>query len=258
MKIQIFSKLKSARFTGIKELNLIKIINNPSQKQLPEQKGTQLIDWNALNQQQKEALMASIPKAFKESGAEVLDAEYVDGVEDYKEKEKVDGGSNTINFFDGKIPKEDIYVLKASAYIKKVFDGGGSVEVFKRQLRYKYGERGTNICNLYSAGYFESWIRPLYESSPDNFQEAYEIVIKQLPFAIFVHGDMTIADIEKKVKEKAKENKLYGIKFINLHGIGTDNINKITKASGELLAENPDFKITYEAKGMFVARIELP
>jgi hypothetical protein len=51
----------------------------------------------------------------------------------------------------------------------------------------------------------------------------------QSPFAIFVYNQITPDELEKSVREKIKVNKKYGINYLNIHGIGESNINKIEK-----------------------------
>lgn len=251
--IQVFSSLKSLKI-NIGEINLIKIVNKPIEKQTNTDR-VLLIDWSKLSDKQKKELKSSLPLAFKE-GAGVLEAEYINEVNDYEKTIK--NGNDLVNFFEDKIPEADLYALKASIYIKKIFDKGKDIQSLKKDLRYKYGQRGINISNLYSAKYFETWIKPLYESSKnkDSFLEAYNLTVEQSPFAIFVHASMPIREIKTTVKEKIEECRQYGIKVVNVHGIGTENITKIVQAMNELKNEM-NLSVNYETFSVFVAKIEV-
>ena len=164
----------------------------------------------------------------------------------------------TIEFFAGKIPSEDVYILQSAVYIKKVFDRGGDIEGLKSGIRNRYGNRGVNICNLYSAGYFETWIKPLYESfassedfKQESFLDAYELIVGEYPFAIFVHRAMSPKEIEQVADKKIKECLTYGIKTLSVHGIGSDNVVTILQAVAEI-KKKYGFKTNLELKGSLI------
>lgn len=262
ISLKIFPSLKNGKFnlSFFKNLSFIKIVNSNSNNKITN--GLPIIVFDELTPAQLKGFKSLILKAFKDSKeekTEILDAEYVKEVDDYIEKDKNDENSKLIEFFIGKIPDEDIYALKASSYIEKVFNEGKSVHDLKKQLRYKYGQRGINISNLFSAGYFKTWVKPLYEntSGQEDFAKAYELAVHQSPFAIFVNSDMSIVDIETRVKEKVIENKSYGIKNINIHGIGSENIKKIFKATENLTKDLKNLEVTYENAVMFVAKLKI-
>lgn len=259
ISLKVFPSLKNGKInlSFFKNFSLIKIVNSNGNNKITN--SLPIIVWDELSPEQQKGLKSSILKAFKNEKAEILEAEYVKEVEDYVEKDKDDENSKLIGFFIGKVPDEDIYALKASSYIEKVFDEGKNVHDLKKQLRYKYGQRGINISNLFSAGYFKTWIKPLFEntSSREDFMKAYELAVQQSPFAIFVSSEISIVDIEKKVKDKLVENKAYGIKNINIHGIGSENIKKIFKATENLTKESKNLEVTYENAVMFVAKLKI-
>ncbi|MCX6704774.1 MAG: hypothetical protein NT162_00335, partial [Candidatus Woesebacteria bacterium] len=63
------------------------------------------------------------------------------------------------------------------------------------------------------------------------------------PFAIFVNRSMSINELKSTIETKIKINKKYGIKSLNIHAIGTDNIQKIKTALVDLkglLSEEPE------------------
>lgn len=96
----------------------------------------------------------------------------------------------------------------------------------------RFGERGKNICNLYTAGYFDSQIKPLYEevgtSDLLQFNQIYEQIVTESPYAVFIHAEMSVKNVGETVKQKMEISKKYGIKYLNIHGIGKDNVDKIT------------------------------
>lgn len=153
----------------------------------------------------------------------------------------VDSKSQTqkeIEYFTGKIPQKDIEILRASIYLKSVADKGESIHDLKADIIARFGERGKNICNLYSAGYFDSQIKPLYEevgtSDLLKFSQIYEQIVTESPYAVFIHSGMSDKEVSNVVKQKMEISKKYGIKYLNIHGIGKENVDKITVLIKEL------------------------
>lgn len=138
----------------------------------------------------------------------------------------------TINFFRGKIPRDDIRVLELANVIRGLMDKGEAIVHIRNDIQIKYGIRGRNLSNLFTAGYFESHIKPLYEElisqgSPNEFKDKYERVIADYSFAVFVASGKKIDFIKAEILKKIKLNRELGNGVINLHGIGESNIRAI-------------------------------
>lgn len=156
----------------------------------------------------------------------------------------VDSGSESqelISFFRGKIPPTDIEILRQAVFIKNKLDKREDVKHLKDGVVRQYGSRGRNICNLYSAGYFTAQIKPLYQelvSRPTfyqaEFDAAYERIVTESPYAIFVSNIMDEGEIVSEVKRKITVAKNYGIHYLNIHGIGRENVNNIIKIMPDL------------------------
>lgn len=147
-----------------------------------------------------------------------------------------ESNNNILNYFYGKIPSGDYSILRAALFLKSQFDDGKPVDRLKRDIVDKYGERGKNISNLCTAGYFETVIKPLYEEMvkttddpSTKFIETYEVIIAQYPFAIFVNKMMSVDELKKVILGKITRNKKYGINYLRIHGIGEDNVRKISQ-----------------------------
>jgi hypothetical protein len=103
----------------------------------------------------------------------------------------------------------------------------------KDQIIQKHGDKGRNIANLCTAKYLEDFLIPLHSSlmqeykddrlANEAFIEKYKPIVMELPFTIFVGFPMSVEEIRKQIATK----KQYGIKFVNIHGIGENNIKKI-------------------------------
>jgi hypothetical protein len=260
--IALFPKLKDFRDISI---SLIKIVvtNNDNRKVILHGNEASIF-WNTLDKKEKDKFVNEIPKALNVGKTPLMIQEYENLAKDIEENTGGATEAKLISYFSGKIPADDLYVLKASVYIKKVFDRGGDIEGLKSDIRYRYGKRGNNICNLYSAGYFESWIKPLYGNlsstegfTNQTFLEAYNLVVETYPFAIFVHHAMTAAEIEEQAAIKIKVCRMYGIKTLSIHGIGSDNVHTISTAL-EAIKEKYKFETDIEGKGsLMVAKINI-
>lgn len=158
-------------------------------------------------------------------------------------------------FFSGKIPENDLVILKAAYYLRTVHERGESITLLRQGIIQRYGSRGSNISNLCSAGYFESYIRPLYETlaKRENFEKEmflgnYELIITNAPFAYFVNNNQGLADLIAKITQKLEFNKRYGLHQLTIHAIGRENISKVYEMLEDstikgLLKEEPDVNI---------------
>jgi hypothetical protein len=157
-------------------------------------------------------------------------------VEDIGREENNKNNQDLITFFQGKLPQNDVDLLRASLYVKSVYDKDLPIGDLKNNVINKYGDRGRHFVNLCTAGYFSSIFKPLYlemekdkEFSKEAYLKIFNKLMDQSPFAIFVYNQITPDELEKSVREKIKVNKKYGINYLNIHGIGESNINKIEK-----------------------------
>jgi len=179
-------------------------------------------------------LQQAIKKEVLDQGSILLEEKAEHILIDFLQIDSQKENKNFLEFFKGKIPSADLEILRASIYVDSVYRRGQSVSELKLDIIKKYGERGKNIVNLYTAGYFETIIKPLYQEmimlpdfSPEKFIERYNTIVMQFPFAVFVNNKMTQQELLQEVEKKIEINKKYGIKQLNIHGIGEDNITKI-------------------------------
>lgn len=158
-----------------------------------------------------------------------------------------------VQFFRGKINSKDLEILRAALYIKNVYERGSRIGDLKDDLIIKYGDRGRNIVNLCSAGYFDTLIKPLYNHmitepnfTPERFLDTFDKIITYSPFAIFVSSPMDSKELLLAVETRMELNKKYGINYINIHGIGEHNVSKIEellKSLKDKLIKTPDVEI---------------
>ena len=65
------------------------------------------------------------------------------------------------------------------------------------------------------------------QSLSRRFLERFDIIVGDSPFAIFVNEHMTEIDLTGIILRKIALNKKYGIKQMNIHGIGSANVRLI-------------------------------
>lgn len=202
-----------------------------------------------------------ISKEAVNEGATLLEKKSQERIVDIKSKEELKDVQELLKYFKGKIPPDDFAVLRQAIYIKKLFEEGGNFEVIYRlkgEVIRKYGKRGLNICNLYSSGYFDTTIKPLYEEikkqkfDENVFLENYDIIINEEAFAVFVSGNMLLHNVRDIVRKKMKRNIKYGIRTVTIHGIGQSNVSKISDVISELEEENLINKKEMYVKGNII------
>ena len=142
----------------------------------------------------------------------------------FKNKKEYD---SVLAFFKNIISPADYESLEASLFLRSIFMQGGEVSRLKRDIRERFGERGKNIANLSTAGYFEEFLMPLYNSSKERFLELYDLTVSKSPFALFVHATMNEIEIMGELGSKLEISKRYGLKFVHIHGISERNVRKV-------------------------------
>ncbi len=156
---------------------------------------------------------------------------------------------------------EDFFALESSIYIKHLQDTNRSSQIqkFKQQIRNRFGERGNTISNLYSAGYFDRLIFPLYDEmskssdfNPESFRTTFDKLVRDFPLAVFIHRLMQVSEIKEKIINRVETNKRYGVKKAHIHGIGRINCGNIKQAIKELEDENYKFSKSVNEKNTII------
>lgn len=181
------------------------------------------------------------------------------------ELEKSPDISNTIRFFKGILSDQDLVILRSGLYIKSLREVGDPKGTkLKADITSRYGARGKNIVNLATAGYFESYIRPLYEEmsqkldfSKEEFLEIYRVLVNELPFTIFVHAGMNVQTVTKLFNEKAERQIKYDVdeEVIAIHGYGR-NAETVAAVRDSL---RKTYQVTEESyvKGIIIITIKV-
>jgi hypothetical protein len=192
------------------------------------------IDSQDLDREKRRQVLKIINEEVSLEDRPLLEAEVSERIIEIKEEQLAD--HEIISFFEDKIPSDDMKVLKSALYLRKISSPGASIDKYIQEIRYKYGQHGANIVHLCDTGYFESHIKPMYEelSSRPNFQhqlfvDNYNLIIDNVPIAVFVKRADTVETLIDQVLEKVTFNRGYGLRELHIHAIGYDNVEKVKK-----------------------------
>jgi len=238
--------------------------NSSAKKEYSEKENRLEINLKKFNQTEKEEVKGLI-KASLDEGYTLLEEKSIGVIDDFISKEKGSKGKEILECLKDVIPPEDYSTLRASLYLKDKFSERQDVSSLKHDIIEKAGERGKNICNICSAGYFENWIIPLYNTmisekgyTVEKFLSFYNIVINESAFSVFVSREMSDEQVKNTILEKITKNESYGIKFINIHGIGKSNVKKIRKVIDELEGQKSFIKSVEEKDSIIIVRLDFP
>lgn len=122
----------------------------------------------------------------------------------------------------------DWQALRDSLFLRNEFKNHHSITLLKQNIVHRYGERGNTISNLCTAGYFEATMIPLFNSDQKEFWTYYDLALNKGITALFVNQGMTIDKVGDEIKRRLESGRLYGLKYVHIHGIGDANIKKIS------------------------------
>ncbi|MFZ2641644.1 MAG: hypothetical protein WA117_11650 [Verrucomicrobiia bacterium] len=165
------------------------------------------------------------------------------------------------------IPPEDIPLLNACLFLRERFKKGACVEGLKSQIMRVYGMRGGNFANLCSTGYLETWFLPFYEelqrSDPleakAKFQTHYRAIVNELPWTEFVSIRSNRKKVTGEIIEKMKLNLQNGVRHMNIHGLGPENVKKVRSILPEVQKQTGAEAVRIEQDNTHIfVRLEVP
>lgn len=190
------------------------------------------INYEALSQQERDALVKLL---LNENRVMLIPSNIYPKLEEAKDYVK-SPKNPTLTYFESKLLPEDVRILRSADFIKSLYDSGKTSEItqLKKQLAEVYGQKVNVICNLYTAGYFETFLTEKYEDmaqepnfTPSDFHDLYRSLISDFPVAIFVSSGTTATAVEKQILGKLERIKESKLNYLNIHGIGEENIATI-------------------------------
>src|ERR1700730_475021 len=132
--------------------------------------------------------VAEIVRTYLDKHSLVLDEEQEEILENYEGYSESNPYTDLLALYEGKIPGNDLNALKMSLFMKIQKENGHNIEVYKQQIRDRYGSRGAYIANLCNAGFYEDAIRKqCLKLSSEKFTDYYELRVGRELAALFVH-----------------------------------------------------------------------
>lgn len=154
---------------------------------------------------------------------------------DFLLAEKSTDCTKIIDQLKGEIPIEDIPKIRAANYVRNRFNSkSGGVGRLKEDIGHRWGQRGRNITNLMTAGYFENYIIPVLKGEiakpiPSiTFSEFYEIVVNETAFSIFVPKAITEEELKTQIIHQSIRNvEEFNRDYISIHALVRSNVDKV-------------------------------
>ncbi len=192
--------------------------------------------------------------------------QYSGELDQYKEE---NSDKDLLDYFKGKISKEDYEILKISLFLRFRFRLKENVSDIKSDIIKRFGDRGKNIANLCSAEYFEEYIRPLWDTihksvvkkdeADQKFKKIFELIVRDGLLAVFVHHKMTEDKLAAKIAGKIEESRRYGFVMISdqlyVHALSLPNVKTVL----QWIKNNPEFpNVTIVSEGPDFITVSIP
>lgn len=161
----------------------------------------------------------------------------IDSAEEIEDIQKHVGDQEieeTLEYFNDLIRKQHLEALEAALYMRKlVEEENRDPEKIKQDIKSEYGAEGRKISTLCSAGYFDkgNYLRELHKNmeEEEKFEERFDEIVRYLPFTVFVSRWNNKKDVMIELRRKLLKYNKYSVRFVDVRGIGEQNIDKIQK-----------------------------
>ena len=249
----------SARESGTGQLE--KLINKGGTVHVDNSCSTININFlfDGKDDEEKKQIARDIFAEFSNRNSKLVCEKSASEVAEYNAYAQGSDDSVLVEFFSNKISSFDLQVLKTGLYIRyltncREFEKAKQI----RDKAIRANSRAQNIINLVTEGYFESYIKPIFEESDDIAAlEHYDEVVTYLPEMVFVHSEMTVPDIVEKVESKITQRARYHaveVKRIMVNGIGLQCVQNIMEAQVELSRRHPEYNYSFNDPHMGTMR----
>ena len=169
---------------------------------------------------------------------------------DFNKFEKESDQLNLAEYFYGKISNEDLQYLRTGLYIRMLSTKNKRRATMIKERAVAGNRRARNIINMASAGYFENYIKPIFEnSSLEEATEEYENIVTFLPEFIFVNKTMGVDDIINGVQAKLDQKNKYHLRVQQIVINGLESCSDtIAMAEPKLAKQFPEYDLFIEKK----------
>lgn len=218
---------------------------------------------------EKMRCVRKLKEEFERGEIQFVDERALGDLQSYNEFERGASSDTTelLNFFRDKISESDLQILKTGLYIRSLVEQQRFDDAKRVRLNaVRANSRAKNIINLVCEGYFEGYIRPIFEANPSDLtmaQEHYDEIVCYLPEMFFVHSEMNAGDIVNKVEEKIEQRVRYHVvhvRRIMVNGIGAQCVRSIMEAQLQISQKYPEYALSFSeprSGGMKRARLEI-
>lgn len=188
---------------------------------------------------------------FNNGNVQFVAQNSVSEIEDCIQREKDSGQTELIEYFKDKINSFDLQCLRTGLYVSSLLATGQKKKAAGiRERAASRSRRARNIINMASAGYFGTYIRPIFENSPlEKASAEYEEAVKYMPEMIFVNSGMTDGHVVNAIEEKIRKKEKYHlqVKKIIVNGLGSC-VETIQKVEAILSKSHPEYEAGLEIK----------
>lgn len=176
-------------------------------------------------------LVLDIIRSVHEQGEIIWKESRAEPLSSYEEYNSENRNKAILSFFESILPTDDFIALKLSLFLRSEAEKGKKIYNLKNDIYNRFGERGGNISNLCSAGYFDKGkeLETLYKKAPQEFNKYYEMVVGAKARALFVHNKMTDAQLEKEINGMVEKAIKYAMTDFRVHGKGKTNVDTILR-----------------------------
>lgn len=186
-------------------------------------------------------LLLDIIRKVHEDGGFLWKASKQEALDSYAKYSSTNKYKDTLALYSKILTKSDFEALKMSFYLRELDSKGKPIYTYKMDIFEKFGERGANISNLCSSGYFENEFKLFYETDtvPD-FMRYYELAVGEKARALFVHSRMSVENIDTEVNIMVEKALKYHMEDFRIHGKGKVNVQNI-KEFASLRTDDDDY-----------------
>ncbi len=230
----------------LSQLKTIQIASNNQYKSgnkvsFDQRKQELTVNVDELSDLESSDLKAFIKQEVEKLNGLVLETKSSKLLEEISAIEEDSEVNSLLRFFDGKLPPADQLALETSLVLRQRKENGQDVRKDLEDLSARFGKRGKVIANLCSERYFEQYFRPMYEQMEKepgfvnaHFLENWDLILTHLPFAAFISNNFSQTETTDHIREKLERSQKYGFYFVNIHGLGHENVAKIERSIQEL------------------------
>jgi len=151
-----------------------------------------------------------------------------------------DKDKEILSFYREKLKPQMYKALEGALIVRRASLRGEDITELKRDIAYKYPSFGNNICNLTTGNYFDKYFKEMFQRMVEeedfnilSYQEEVERIVLSLPYMVFISKYKSYEEFSGEVKFKLDKLRKYGTEKLNIHGLGTENVETALRIAHE-------------------------